>query len=94
VHLDLRELHELADEEVDVDAGAPVDVGWVLAGEDADAHTMIVDVRAVGSSRRCPMVELLLEERAGGVVGEFVREVRSATLAWSVLEGVESFGDE
>ena len=51
VHLDLRELHELADEEVDVDAGAPVDVGWVLAGEDADAHRAIVDVDATGARR-------------------------------------------
>ena len=38
VHLDLCELHELAYEEVDMHAGASVDVRWVLPGEDADAH--------------------------------------------------------
>ena len=38
VHVDVGELHQLTDEEVDVDAGATVDVGRILAGQDPDAH--------------------------------------------------------
>ena len=38
VHVDVGQLDQLADQEVDVDAGTAVDVGRILAGEDADAH--------------------------------------------------------
>ena len=38
VHVDVDEPAQLADEEVDVHAGAAVDVGRVLPGEDADPH--------------------------------------------------------
>ncbi len=38
VHVDVDEAPQLTHEEVDVDAGAAVDLGRVLPGEDADPH--------------------------------------------------------
>jgi hypothetical protein len=38
VHVHVGQLPQLADEELDVDAGSAVDIGWVLAGEHSDAH--------------------------------------------------------
>ena len=38
VHVDLGQLDQLADEEVDVNAGTSIDVGRIFSGEDADAH--------------------------------------------------------
>ena len=38
VHVDVDEAAQLTHEEVDVDAGAAVDLGRVLPGEDADPH--------------------------------------------------------
>ena len=42
VHVDVGELHQLTHEEVDVDAGAAVDIGRILAGQDPDAHSWMV----------------------------------------------------
>jgi hypothetical protein len=38
VHVDLDELTQVGDEEADVNAGAAVNLGRVLAGQQTDAH--------------------------------------------------------
>jgi hypothetical protein len=39
VHVDLDEVTQLADQELDVNTGPAVDLGWVLASQDGNLHT-------------------------------------------------------
>ena len=40
VHVDVDEPAQFSDEELDVDAGAPVHLGRIFAGQDGDTHPL------------------------------------------------------